>query len=238
MLQILELEDQCKLIQLVTVLWGIWTARNWKVWENKAVSPEFAMQWSAAQINQWREMQLQKSPTVNSGTLNQQSSFSTWVAPLEGRFKVNVDASVFANSLSYGIGMVLRDHKGVFFKARSVCREGQVSVFEAESSGVLEAIRWVHEMGIQNVTIECDSMLTVQAVNKRTTNALHVGNVLQEIYMFLDLIPHLDVSFIRKQANKVAHALARVPCQVNCFVEFLSPPHLVLENLMYDALDC
>lgn len=213
LLQILETETKSKLNQVAVILWGIWSARNLKV-------------------------QTQKVTGVNNRSVSHQSTSSYWVALAEGAFKINVDASIYVGSQNYGIGMVIRDYRGVFCKARSVCRAGQISVFEAETNDVLEAIRWAQELEIQKVIIESDSMLTVQAINQGTTNHLDVGNVLQESRMMLEIYPHFNVSFARKQANKVAHALARVPCQANCFVDFSSPPQLVLESLMYDALMC
>lgn len=51
-------------------------------------------------------------------------------------------------------------------------------MFEAEVEGVLEAIRWVMELGLSNVEVECDLMLTVQALCKGTRNFLEVGNIL------------------------------------------------------------
>lgn len=44
LLQRLEVETQDMLIQIAKVLWGIWSARNLLVWENKALTPEVAMQ--------------------------------------------------------------------------------------------------------------------------------------------------------------------------------------------------
>lgn len=59
--------------------------------------------------------------------------------------------------------------------------------------------------------------------------------MIQKCRILLDDLPDFSISFVKKQANKVAHTLARVPCETNCFREFLSPPQIVLENLMYDV---
>ena len=101
---------------------------------------------------------------------------------------------------------------------------------------MLDAIKWVIEMGKENVVIECDPMLTIQAICRATENLLEVGNLLQESRSLMREQPDILVSFVRMQANKVAHLLARVACEVNSFVDFMSPPQLVLENTMYDVL--
>lgn len=40
----LEMEKKDKMIQVVMVLWGFWSAKNMRVWENKSVTPELTMQ--------------------------------------------------------------------------------------------------------------------------------------------------------------------------------------------------
>lgn len=236
LLQRLAEEDGEKMVQVAIVLWGIWSARNMLVWENKKVTPENAMQWSINQVRQWQEVQVVRSSNDVIGMPSHRPELALWNAPATGKLKVNVDASVVSGASSFAIGMVLRDHLGGFCNARNLRREGEISVFEAEAYGVLEAIRWVHDLGISNVEIESDSLLTVQAILQGTTNYHEVGNLLYESRILISDRPDISIAFIKKQANKVAHMLARVPCEVNCSNVFPSPPQLVLESIMYDAL--
>lgn len=206
------------------------------MWENKVLSPEVAMQWSIKQVSQWREVQSLKTGRSNLRTQGQALEAGRWKAPEVNKLKVNVDASVVPGSNSYSVGMILRDHMGGFRKARNLRCEGEVSVFEAEARGVLEAIRWVMELGVADVVVENDSMLTVQAIRKGAEILHEVGHLLQESRSLIQARSDISVSFIRKQANIVAHMLARVPCEVNCSNDFSSPPRMVLESMMYDAL--
>lgn len=114
-------------------------------------------------------------------------------------------------------------------------KRGEVTVFEAETNGVLEAIRWIMELNIFNVDIESDSMLTVKAFAGGSSNVLEVGNMIREGRALLNDRTDSSLSYVNKRANKVAHLLARVPCEVGCFNDFLSPLHMVLETLVYDA---
>lgn len=92
------------------------------------------------------------------------------------------------------------------------------------------------ELGVTEVDIECDSLLTVQALNKDITNYHEVRNILQVSRDLLKECPDISVVFVKNQANKVAHVFARVPCEDGCFSDFSSPPHIVLKKIMYDAL--
>lgn len=56
LLERLTSETKDMMVQIVTGLWGIWSARNFTVWELKQVTPELVMQWSAKQVTQWRNL--------------------------------------------------------------------------------------------------------------------------------------------------------------------------------------
>lgn len=57
MLQRLINEDNEHLVSIATGLWGIWSARNMKVWENKIITHELAVQRSSNLVVQWQSMQ-------------------------------------------------------------------------------------------------------------------------------------------------------------------------------------
>lgn len=215
LLQKFETEGNELLTGITTVLWRIWTCRNMKVWENKTVTPVIAAQWSSQQISQWRAAQLQIGQGVSVNGRVHSSALVKWQAPVQGKFKINMDASVVEGSSSFSLGMILRDHLGHFCRARNLSKGGEVSVFEIEATGVLEAIRWVTNLGVSEVEIESDSLLVVQAINRQSVYYLEVGNVLQEIHNLLYIRKGISILHVKKQANKAAHMLARVPCAVN-----------------------
>lgn len=110
--------------------------------------------------------------------------------------------------------MVLRNHAGSFIQAKTMVKAGVVTVLEVEVWGIAEAIEWVKSLGLSNVDIESDSLLAVNALLKGVKYFTEVGNILNECQTSLRSHPGLSVSFVKKQANKVAHLFARVPCMV------------------------
>lgn len=56
----MENETSENKIKIVTVLWGIWYARNKRVWEDKRIPPDVTITWSSKQIAEWREAQRKK----------------------------------------------------------------------------------------------------------------------------------------------------------------------------------
>lgn len=196
-------------VKLDSVLWGIWSARNIKVWDQKNITPDFAMQWSSKQITQWREMKMLVSGGLHGRQPGQIQGLPSWSAPNAGHIKLNVDASVYAGDSSFSLGTILRDHMGTFVQAKNLRRACEISVFEVEAWGVLEALKWINELQLSNIYIEFNSILTVNAIKRGTENYLEVGSVLQECRSLLRFHQDIIVSFVKKQTNKVAHLLAR-----------------------------
>lgn len=229
-------ETSENLIKIATVLWGIWWARNKRVWENKEITPDVAIDWSSKQVLDWREMQKRRSqahkqslqPTVKPGT--------KWVPPPLDTYKINVDASVFEDQDYFSVGMVLRDHLGQFVRGRVLRFAGHVDVLEAELVGILEALHWSKSFAGRIGKIESDSQQGVRAINSKLHNHLEVGHVVDQCRLLVGTEIGVSVDFIKRQANKVAHVLARIPCTQNSFIDFMSPPLCVLETILSDVL--
>lgn len=235
-LQVFSTEKDEYLINLATVMWGIWWTRNKKVWEGKVISPSMAMDWSRKQVSEWREANKKKNKCLYNVQEKGEQHVKNWKAPEEGTIKLNVNASVFNNADFFLIGMVIRDSRGSFLHGKTLKFPGSVSVLEAELVGILAALQWCAEFGDQVCYIESDSLLGVQAIKGRNQNNFEEGFLIEQCRMLIDSSSNrLVLGFAKKQANKVAHLLARLPCALNSFVYYSSPPHSVLGTLVSDA---
>lgn len=63
---------------------------------------------------------------------------------------------------------------------------------------------------------------------------LEVGIILSACSNILDSRLGFSVSFVKRQANGVAHLVAKLPCSLNCQNVFTSPSSMLLESLLYD----
>lgn len=90
-------------------LWGIWFARNQKVWENKVINPPIAMEISMKQKHDWHEAMKSKLVKEAAVSMNRAEKAKNipWKPPREEWDKLNIDASLFAGELSYNVGMVI-----------------------------------------------------------------------------------------------------------------------------------
>lgn len=100
---------------------------------------------------------------------------------------------------------------------------------------MLEALSWVLEITELSLVVETDALLMVSAIQKKQSNHLEVGHVLDACNSILARRSNVSVVHVKKLANKVAHSMARIPCSLNDFIVFQSPPLSVLEKIMYDA---
>lgn len=94
-------------VKTCTVLWGVLFWRNKKVWNDKLVTPAFAMVESFKSFDNWRKSKktvLSKPITSNiSGSIKQ---YSQWLPPVVGSYKINVDVVIFPGEDSFSIDMV------------------------------------------------------------------------------------------------------------------------------------
>lgn len=222
-----------EVVKVCTVLWGIWYWRNKRVWEDKSVTPAFAMDGSFKSLSEWQRARRMELGAKKKGQVNKECR---WSPPEDGVLKLNVDASVCSGAETFSVGMVLRDHLGSFLAGKNLRLFAPVSVVEAEVVGVREALSWIKEMHLQNtrVIIETDSLLTVQAIKSKEQNYLEVGAVIDDCKLQLQHLTEARIHFTRKQANRVAHEIARIPCLANCQNLFTSPPTCLLETLLFD----
>lgn len=75
---------------------------------------------------------------------------------------------------------------------------------QLDAIGVQEAALWLLSTSVHNVTIESDSLLTVQALSKNTPNNLELGHVLYSCREILHATNDFVIAYIRKQANKAS----------------------------------
>lgn len=106
-----------------------------------------------------------------------------WNALDPGKFKVNVDASVFPNASSFTVGMVMRNHQGTFIAGKVICLPMVELVFEAETVGINEALSWIKTQQFQDnaVMVESDSMLVVNSIKSDRENLLEVGEIIERV---------------------------------------------------------
>lgn len=106
--------------------------------------------------------------------------------------------------------MCIRNMDGSFIAARASYSLPRLPVLEGEASGLWQALQWVQSLDFHNVIFELDCKCVVDSFNYRIVDISKFGSIIHECSKLLSSFPNFRVKFIRKQANRVAHSLAKV----------------------------
>lgn len=80
---------------------------------------------------------------------------------------------------------------------------------------MVNMVKWSRELQGSPITIETDSLPTVNAIHKGGVNHLELGHIIQQCREILVSRDDLSVVFAKKLANNVARGMVRLPCTLN-----------------------
>jgi ribonuclease HI len=123
--------------------------------------------------------------------------------------KCNVDGTTFHNNSTVGYGICFRDHLGQLLIGKSDFLHSPSTVLEAEAIALLESLKMAIVNGMHVVLFETDSKTLVEIIKSHATSHNELRDLIVQCRSFLNSNPDFVVLFIRRQANKVAHSIAR-----------------------------
>ncbi|XP_030939570.1 uncharacterized protein LOC115964388 [Quercus lobata] len=132
-----------------------------------------------------------------------------WLPPAEGGYKPNFDAAFFENSEVAGIGVVVRDSSGNVMGALSQKIPKPQSVEHAEALAACGAVILVKELLLSQACFEGDCQRVIQAINACGPSRTLFGHIIEEIHCFSSALACCSFVHVRREGNKLAHALAR-----------------------------
>ncbi|XP_058733989.1 uncharacterized protein LOC131605677 [Vicia villosa] len=132
-----------------------------------------------------------------------------WNPPPNGFFKCNVDAGFNRQLGTTKRGWCLRDDHGDFIIAGTAWDGGTLSILEAGALALKEAIQGVITQHLGHVLFESDSQLVVQSLRSNAHGTSEFNFIISSIKLLLLDFPHFEVKFVKRQANLVAHTLAK-----------------------------
>jgi len=132
-----------------------------------------------------------------------------WRKPALGGVKCNVDASIFKDQGCYGVGMCLRGENGKYISTKTAWFHGIPQPQEAEACSLKEAIIWLGNRGLTAVSIKLDCKQVVEDISNQIGANSELVAIINFCKASLSRLPNFKISFIQRQANNVAHLLAR-----------------------------
>lgn len=202
-LRILKEFDPEEIVRVMAITWGLWRHRNQIVWESTSANAVQVVHSAMLFVSEWKGVRMPQEPK------RQRPGCERWHPPQGLVVKINVDASFFSSCSQTGLGMVARDSDRECLALRTLVRHGLMSVDEGEAWGVSEALRWAVNLGLTDVIIETDSQRARNAVACPDSDASLFGDFIEVCRKILLEQPRYVVCWVCRNANMVAHVLAR-----------------------------
>jgi len=129
---------------------------------------------------------------------------------MSSRYKCNIDATFSSHHNHTGIGVCVRDSEGIFVLAKTLTYPCTVSVDVGEALGLHFALQWLGDMRFDYVDFGTDSKLIVDTFLSNRNDLSEFGCIISSCRsLFRNLFSNSRVEFVKRQANAVAHTLAR-----------------------------
>ncbi|XP_060964543.1 uncharacterized protein LOC115704339 [Cannabis sativa] len=221
--------------EALMVSWAIWNARNNLMWNQKNTTAAEVVLSARTHLYQWQNAQQTKGePPLSHFEVGREVEH--WTKPTESMVKVNVDGATFEATNAFGYGFISRDTNGAIIEARCSSKSGNSSPETVEVLGIKEALSWIKGKTWSKVVIESDCLVAVQAIHTKVVLPSLFGMLVQDCQYLLSQLSHVQLCFVKRSANKVAHFLARSSCYLSdrSFFKNNSPSELlkIVEELV------
>ncbi|XP_024634509.1 uncharacterized protein [Medicago truncatula] len=224
-------------------MWSIWKARNLKIWQQVSDSTFTILEREKHLLEGWRIANCKQAPLRHDNSSSNTSSSHQngdtnvqWRKPSVGRYKCNVDASFPNNSNKVGFGMCIRDSDGNHVRSKTMCFYPFCSIDVGEALGLYHALRWIQELQLTNVDFEVDFKRIADYFNKGHGDVTEFGFIMDSNIHFCNTyLKNSHVEFIRRQANEVAHALAKTATSSTSFLVFDDIPACI-SDLIFNEM--
>ena len=134
---------------------------------------------------------------------------SRWCKPPEGIVKLNWDASLDTKTAKMGFGVVAQDHLGRVVAASCDVRSYLTEPEGAEILAMRNVVDLCLHLGLEHVCLEGDAWSVVQSLQQEEQRGGRFGHVVQDVAETLRELQEWRVQHVPREANKVAHCLAR-----------------------------
>jgi hypothetical protein len=188
------------------LVWVLWNNRNNKVWNDTNEPGRFLGIKARHLWSEWSAIQQVQRSHIQS---EQVQSSTRWQRPPQGWYKCNVDAGFHQAINKTSTSWCLRDHLGRFVAAETTWLGGQYSILEGEAIALHEALKAMHLRNFTKVLFETDAKSVAEAIHHCHGGISEFSLLVGHINDLLLSNPNFSVKFIKRQANMVAHTLAR-----------------------------
>ncbi|KAM0882518.1 hypothetical protein ACQ4PT_032223 [Festuca glaucescens] len=154
---------------------------------------------SSVQVLQKKQEWVPKQKTVNM----------VWKPPIQGKSKLNFDASFIQETNHASMGGVIRDDKGQEIWAMAERLTNCEDAEEAEAKALLRCLQICADKNVMPSEIETDSSAVCSAVNDQTRNLSKLCYLYRDIQRFREALGCFTMSCVKRDCNSGSHELAK-----------------------------
>ena len=137
-----------------------------------------------------------------------------WQKPMFNAYKLNIDAAFLVNG-SGAMGAVLRNHKGEAVAGSGLPLSNLLDATTAEALALQRGFDLIDHIGCSPVIIETDSLEVCKAYNGETEIWGPYSAILADCFLRAQSIGSIQVQHCAREANMVAHHLAKFALESN-----------------------
>ncbi|PNX95459.1 replication protein A 70 kDa DNA-binding subunit [Trifolium pratense] len=196
--------------RVATLCWSIWHHRNDVVWTDSPILPNQVGRIVYDAWNDWF--------TVHH--LKREENY-IFAPPTTDRVVT--------------MGACFRDHEGNFVAGFAQRQHVTLSTVEGEAWALLQAMKKANLRGLNMVQFESDSQVLTEAIRTRRSGNSEFSLIVADIIKIMLSCINFEVKFVRRQANMVAHTLARATISWASFYRYEIIP-LCIERLLVNEM--
>ncbi|KAK9988416.1 hypothetical protein SO802_028655 [Lithocarpus litseifolius] len=198
--------DKPEVQELFAILaWSLWFCRNKIRVKELDKVPHDVVSWAS---NFKFEFQSMKEGS-KAARPKENLKWVPRVPPPQGWFKINVDGAIFKETNEAGIGVVVRDSQGWVLAALSEKVKGVQDAGVIKALAIRRAIRFAIETSFSCVIIESDSLLVIKAIQDNAESTCDFRHIIEDVKHLSMAMKSCEFHHSKRQANQVAHTLAR-----------------------------
>ena len=186
------------------MVWSVWNQRN-RVQLNQ---PAYAIHQIAHLSKNWLAKFQARQVSLNSVPIHTQPTRCTWKPPPSSTFKINFDGAIFPMEKKYGIGVVIRDNRGLVIASCSKVVHQVLGVCDVEAMATTWALPFAFDVGVKRTVLEGDSMAVISGLREDGMVLEPYGLLLEDVRILSQQFDELHYSHTKREGNSLAHSLA------------------------------
>ncbi len=189
---------------VLTTAWSLWKARNDLQWDNKCSNVSEICLLKAGLALDF----LESGQLLNENFCGGSLACPRWQFPGPNRYKLNVAYSLSPGNVQAGLGVLMRDSSGSVAAAMCARVRWDGEVLQVHARSLLMALQFAYDVGLRALEVDVGCQELLGLISRGSPCFASMGVLIDDICLWHLSFDFLSFSFIRKECNKAAYALA------------------------------